>query len=197
MTENEALLIQATMDIVAEKGLDGFSMKQVTNRVGVSEALLYKYFDTKDNLLLQCFMSVNRQISALFKAVKVPKTDDLSELAEFLHALWKKYFCFMVENGNRSLFYYAYRESTYLQKVLMSTNKEVADDMAPFMSIATELIAKFKPNAKVPIDYLWVFLIEGTGGFVKQALSHQYSIKELDVDSIWLLMAGGLRGLVK
>lgn len=197
MSDKKAALLEATIDIVAEKGLDGFSMKQVTSRVGVSEALLYRHFDTKDNLLMQCFMSVNQQISALFRDVKVPKTEELSELAGFLHTLWEKYFCFMVENGNRSLFYYAYRESTYLQKVLMSTNKEVADDMAPFMEIASELIAKFKPNAKIPMDYIWVYLIEGTGGFVKQALSHQYSVKDLDVDSIWLLMAGGLRGLVR
>ena len=44
-------LIDATMRVVAENGLPAFSMKKVTNLAGVSEALIYKHFETKEKLL--------------------------------------------------------------------------------------------------------------------------------------------------
>lgn len=56
MNQTQKNLMNAAMDIIAEVGLDGFSMKQVTNRVGVTTAVVYQYFGTKEALLYQCFL---------------------------------------------------------------------------------------------------------------------------------------------
>lgn len=196
MTETEYALMQSTMDIVAEKGLDGFSMKQVTKRLGYSEALLYKYFDTKDNLLLQCFLFVNRQIADLFADVPLPSKWNILGRVEFTHRQWERYFRFMVQNGNRSLFYYAYRDSNYLQDVLIRNNSEVSGEMNQFMGLVHSVV-EGKLRSGVPADYIWLYLLESTGAFVKQAIRNQVPMDEIDIDSIWLLISGGLKGLLK
>lgn len=196
MVDRKMQMQDAAMDVVAEKGLDGFTMKQIPARIGVSEPLLYKYFDTKDNLLLQCFLTVNRQIADLFVNVQPPEQQDLSTRFEFVRQQWERYFRFMVANGNRSLFYYAYRDSTYLQKVLMKNNPEVAQDMQSFMTMIRS-VAEGQLNTRVPTDYIWLYLLESTGNFVKYIIRNQMPMDEVDVDSIWQLISGGLRGLVK
>lgn len=196
MRERELQMLEATMDIVAEKGLEGFSMKQVSNRIGVSEALLYKYFDTKDNLLYQCFLLVNREIAGLFVGVKTPAAWNIPGRIRFVHQQWERYFRFMVGNGSRSLFYYAYRDSAYLQSILMKNNADVAHDMQPFMQL-THGVVDGKLRSGIPTDYMWLFLLESTGAFVKNAIRDNLPMEEIDVDSIWLLVSSGLKGLLK
>lgn len=195
MQNTDVALMQKTMDIVAEKGLDGFSMKQVTDRLGLSEALLYKYFSTKENLLYQCFMSVNKQIAGLFVGMELPQ-GDIAAVGEFVHRQWEQYFRFMVNNGSRSLFYYAYRESTYLQKVLMCNNAEVAQDMQPFMQIMKGIAGEVGLKAEVSTDYIWLYLLEGTGNFVKYIIRNNMKLEDVDIDGIWKLLSGGLMGLL-
>lgn len=46
-TDRKTEILQVTMQIISESGLDTFSMKKVTERMGVAESLLYKYYPTK------------------------------------------------------------------------------------------------------------------------------------------------------
>lgn len=195
MTETELTLLQAAMDTVAEKGLDGFSMKQVTNRVGLSEALLYKYFVSKENLLLECFLSVNQQIAGLFANVQLPPQENLHVQYQFVYCQWVRYFRFMVENGSRSLFYYAYRDSSNLQNVLIRNNVRVAEEMEPFVML-TKGLRNDQLSISVPEDYIWLFLLESTGAYVKYAIRNQIPMDQIDIDSIWRLISGGLIGLL-
>ena len=60
-------LMNTTYVVVAENGIDTFSMKTVTTRLGVSEGLIYKYFDTREGLLFKSFVAFEKQIAALFE----------------------------------------------------------------------------------------------------------------------------------
>lgn len=197
MTETQLALLDATMDIVAEKGLDGFSMRQVTSRAGKADTSLYNYFGSKENLLYQCFLMVNRQISNLFRDISLPANYTAAQLPAFFRQQWERYFWFMVNNGNRSLFYYAYRESSYLQNVLMRNNKEVASDMEAFMTLIHGMLVNTKLTDKVSPDYVWLYLLEGTGMFVKQAIRLGYTREEINVNGIWLLLTGGMKALIE
>ena len=55
-------LMNTTYVVVAENGIDTFSMKTVTTRLGVSEGLIYKYFDTREGLLFKSFVSFQKEI---------------------------------------------------------------------------------------------------------------------------------------
>ena len=45
-------LILATIDIINDFGIQGFSTKKVTKRIGVSSGTLFKHFKTKNDLLI-------------------------------------------------------------------------------------------------------------------------------------------------
>lgn len=58
-------LLETAIHIVAEEGLGSFSMRKTTEQAGVSEALIYKHYESKENLLRVCFETVSGE-HALF-----------------------------------------------------------------------------------------------------------------------------------
>jgi AcrR family transcriptional regulator len=48
---SEVAILEAARDLLAEKGLQGLSMRTVAQRVGVSATAIYHYFENKDELV--------------------------------------------------------------------------------------------------------------------------------------------------
>ena len=46
-------ILDATEELIAEKGLDGFTISEVARRGSVNRALVYHYFDNRDELVVQ------------------------------------------------------------------------------------------------------------------------------------------------
>jgi TetR/AcrR family transcriptional regulator, fatty acid metabolism regulator protein len=50
--QREQLILQATADVLTEKGYDAMSMEDVASRVGISRAAIYLHFPSKEDLVL-------------------------------------------------------------------------------------------------------------------------------------------------
>ena len=55
VADRRAQIIQATLRLVAEDGIQGATMIRIANIVGVSTAALYRYFDSREAILLAAF----------------------------------------------------------------------------------------------------------------------------------------------
>ena len=71
-------LIQATIDIIIEKGLHSVVIRDVAERAGVTNGLVRHYFESKDNLLRETYREVMQRMtravnSALLKAGDNPR----------------------------------------------------------------------------------------------------------------------------
>ena len=53
--ESRAQLVQAALELFAEKGFENTSVSAIAKRAGVSQGLMYNYFARKDDLLLAIF----------------------------------------------------------------------------------------------------------------------------------------------
>jgi AcrR family transcriptional regulator len=53
--ESRAEIVQAALELFAEKGFDGASVSAIAKRAGISQGLMYNYFAGKDELLLAIF----------------------------------------------------------------------------------------------------------------------------------------------
>jgi len=50
--ERERLILQATSEVLIEKGYDAMSMEEVASRIGISRAAIYLHFPGKEDLVL-------------------------------------------------------------------------------------------------------------------------------------------------
>jgi AcrR family transcriptional regulator len=91
--ERRAQILDAACRVFSEKGFAGASMRDIAREVGVTEGLLYHYFDSKEQLIHATWRerswrdSLERILSV---DDKVPLSTVLKEMAsDFLHTLYK------------------------------------------------------------------------------------------------------------
>ncbi len=66
-------LILATIDVINELGIQGFSTKEVTKRIGVSSGTLFKHFRTKNDLLVAVLSYYSQYDNDIIESIKLKK----------------------------------------------------------------------------------------------------------------------------
>ncbi len=192
----KAELLDAAMRVVAENGLSAFSMKRVTNLIGVSEALIYKHYDTKDNLLYTCFETVNKQIARIFDNMCLPEYSTTADFYNIARNFWMGYFDFLVKNDYRTLFYFEYRNSPYISLVRESGESARGSYFKNFADMAIELIGWLNIDRKVDYECLWTYILDTTGLFAQRVIRGELPDNEITRESAWRLISTGFVGIV-
>ena len=185
-------LMNTTYVVVAENGIDTFSMKTVTTRLGVSEGLIYKYFDTREGLLFKSFVAFEAQISELMKNY-AKETIEGETLEQRRERIWKGYFNFLLENNYKSLFYFEYRWSyryADYRKMANSVNSEYYDSMQEF---AKAILGHPAKSAMDRENVSWV--IENTGFYVKKVLLGDMEKSDEIIHKVYRLIFFGVGAL--
>ena len=185
-------LMNTTYVVVAENGIDTFSMKTVTTRLGVSEGLIYKYFDTREGLLFKSFVAFEAQISELMKNY-AEETIEGETLEQRRERIWKGYFNFLLENNYKSLFYFEYRWSyryADYRKMANSVNSEYYDSMQEFAKAILGHPAKSTMDRE---NVSWV--IENTGFYVKKVLLGDMEKNDEIIHKVYRLIFFGVGAL--
>jgi AcrR family transcriptional regulator len=68
-------MLQATQELALEGGWDGVQMREVANRAGVALGTLYRYFPSKEHLLVSVMLDEVEQLADRL-AIRPPEGDD-------------------------------------------------------------------------------------------------------------------------
>lgn len=188
--------IDATMLIVAEGGLDNFSMKKVTRKIGVSEALIYKYYPTKEILLYSCFESVHKSIARLFHGMRMPIFTTSEEIFGFIRDLWLKYFTFLVRNGYKTIFYFDYRDSVHIRQIKERDEVVRHTYFKDFSDLIHSFNESFHFTQRSDTSVLWTYILDTSGIFAKRTIRGEITDSPEYYEYIWQLMSGGIFGLL-
>lgn len=96
-------IIESTLKICSEKGLVPFSVKQVSRYCSINEALIYRDFSTRENLLHESYKYVIGKHEALFDGINKEEQKDP-------YIIWKTYVKYMVSEPEETLFLMDYME---------------------------------------------------------------------------------------
>lgn len=70
--EKKLAMIASFIEVFSRQGLDGTFMRRLASSAGVSEGLLYRYFEDKDDIIRQCTVhyheQIQKELTALFAA---------------------------------------------------------------------------------------------------------------------------------
>lgn len=185
------------MKIVAESGLDNFSMKKVTDRIGVSEALIYKYFPSKEVLLYTCFESMHKRIAALYNGVKIPAISTAEDVYNFFRALWITYFTFLVDNGYKTVYYFDYRDSPHIRNITERDDEAKQTYFKDFSLLMHAFATRFKLKQEVNSPFLWTYILDTSGVFAKRVIRGELPSDAAAFEQIWQLLSGGILGLIQ
>ncbi len=60
-------IITAAIKAVRQYGMEGVRIQNVSRPAGISAGSLYRYFDSTDQLLTECFTHINKQAAEIFE----------------------------------------------------------------------------------------------------------------------------------
>lgn len=88
--ERKLCILSAVRKIFARKGLEGTTTRELAKEAGVSEALLYKHYPSKDALFKAMLSSCDGEFMGEIKKITSlePSTSTLVALVHFLVATW-------------------------------------------------------------------------------------------------------------
>ena len=198
MTKKE-LLLYCTMKAVAENGLMMVSMQMVTKMANTAEGLIYKHYQTKENLLLQCYLRVYENIKVnLDDVIKTMKIDDEKQIYTFLKNLWCKYFDFFVQNKYQALFLYEYRNSSYMYKAAESGLIDPKNYFKELVEDFYYLDEHFNILHKIDLKSFFMYVTDLTIVFsIRLINNNEYPIKEDTYEMLWNLLWNGESWLIK
>ncbi|MGX9798704.1 TetR/AcrR family transcriptional regulator [Pediococcus acidilactici] len=93
----------AALDLFAKYGYDGTSTAQVAAAAGVSQATIFKYFKTKQDLLKAIIKPVLENFFPVYRDDLLAKLRRYNSLEELVHFLVRDRYRFMVENGDAAM----------------------------------------------------------------------------------------------
>lgn len=189
--------IDVTMLIVAEGGLDNFSMKKVTRKIGVSEALIYKYYPTKEILLYSCFESVHKSVARLFNGMKMPQCTAPEGIYSFIRELWLKYFTFLVHNSYKTIFYFDYRDSAHIRQITERDEEAQHTYFKDFSELIHSVNQSFHFSQRSDTSVLWTYILDTSGIFAKRIIRGEIADTPEYYEYIWQLLFGGILGLLR
>ena len=70
LDDTRTRIISAAMKAVREYGLEGVRIQNVSDLAGISPGALYRHFNSKDQLIEECFTYVDKQAAEIFEHLK-------------------------------------------------------------------------------------------------------------------------------
>ena len=115
---SDEIFIKGTIKTVAAIGIENMRTKHVADCAGFTEATMYRRFPSKEILLRETFLYIDKKVSSILtQSAFIRKPDDTPfELA--IYAIWHKVFRYLIGHKEETIFLIRYRYSSlYTEEV--------------------------------------------------------------------------------
>ena len=82
-TERQAQIVEVAMEIIANKGIQGFTIKNLSKEIDVSEPAIYRHFESKTAILIT-ILNGFKEMSEMMAAMLVNNRDTALNKIEFM-----------------------------------------------------------------------------------------------------------------
>ncbi len=194
LDDTKTRIILATMKAVRQYGLEGVRIQNVSELAGVSPGALYRYFDSKERLIVESFTYVDKQAAAIFDHLKVNPLTMLIDPVGTVKSLWLPYFRFWVAHPDETIFYHRFRDSAFFPKY--DRDRDVTY-FNTFIGMV-QTFKKFFPGLnQINQDLLWLHVLTSTVMYAKYVVEGSLPDSRETEDTIFQLLATGLSGYLK
>ena len=158
MSETSRKIIQGVTELGAENGMYGMTSKAISKKCECSEGVIFKHFNTLDELKKQVYYNIDSEIYQSIKNVSI----DESDIKASVWNIWNKYFDFLLNNPTKTKYYKNFRNSNLY---ISHDHAEDNDHYRTIMSAINEISERFGLYKKISYDVLWFFIIDNSLSF--------------------------------
>lgn len=194
MDDTRTRILSAAMKAVRQYGLEGVRIQNISELAGLSPGALYRYFDSKDQLMLECFTYVDKQAAAIFNSISF---DPLSLCADPMGAvkqLWLPYFRFWTAHPDETVFYHRFRDSTFFPAY---DRVRDASYFKAFVEMVRAFMTTFPDLRRLDQNLLWLHVLTVTVLYAKYVVEGVLPNDEQTEETVFRLLTTGLSGYLK
>ena len=190
----KASIIDMTMKVASEVGLDVMTVNQVAKKAGISEALIFKYFISKDQLLKECYYTVAQQLIDFANQFDILEEFNVTEARDYMHDLWEKSFNYCVELDYRILYFLRFRETKLFLSMEEESREFFREGMMKYLDLFRIMDNMFQMDWEETGRLSMLFGLGISGLFLKRIIAHSIENTQEVRDMIWRLQWYGLSG---
>ena len=136
-------LIDGTIHVIAQNGLDKATTKAISNATGINEVYIYRLFENKEKLFKKAFEYIDNQLLDKcllhIDVMYMGEMDYEAKCRIYFLAMWR----FLVGNKDEILMYVRYYYSPYFKKYSAETHRQ------RFIPLVNKFKHAFKDEAAV------------------------------------------------
>lgn len=194
LDDTKTRIIFATLKAVRRHGLEGVRIQNVSDLAEISPGAIYRYFDSKEHLLVECFTYVDKQAAAVFEQLAFNSSAMLADPLGVVKSLWLPYFRFWTARPDETIFYHRFRDSCSFHKY--DRNRDVT-----YFKTFIEIVRIFKgafPNLeRINQDLLWLHILTSTVMYAKYVVEGILPNTAETENTVFQLLTTGLSGYLK
>lgn len=107
MTNKKEGIIDATIEAFFIRG-EKWSLDDVARTACCSKTLIIQYYGNKEDLLSCCFDNICHDIRISLSEIQFPTENSVNEFREYISAIWRQYFQFLISNPKKAELYIQY-----------------------------------------------------------------------------------------
>ncbi|WP_439646516.1 TetR/AcrR family transcriptional regulator [Paucilactobacillus hokkaidonensis] len=105
MPKGKRSVLLAGLELFAQQGFNGTSTAQIADKAGVSQATIFKYFKTKQDLLLSILQPIIENFFPLYRDDFLDSLSQFKTLQELIHFIVRNRYQFLKDNADAVLIF--------------------------------------------------------------------------------------------
>ena len=191
LDDTKSRILSAAMKAVRQYGLEGVRIQKISELAGLSPGTLYRYFDGKDQLMLECFTYVDKQAAEIFEHLRFDPQALLTDPMGAVRSLWIPYFRFWVARPDETVFYHRFRDSTFFPAY---DRVRDASYFGAFVEMVRSFMLMFPCVREMNQNLLWLHVLTTTVLYAKYVVEGVLPDNEETEETVFQLLATGLSG---
>lgn len=187
-------IILAAARAVRRYGLEGVRIQHVSKLAGISSGAIYRHFEGKDQLLLECFTYVDKQAAEIFEHLRFDPRVVLTDPMGAVKGLWLPYFRFWTSHPDETVFYHRFRDSTFFPKY---DKERDFTYFKTFIGMVDEFKRAFPGLDRINQDLLWLHVLTSTVMYAKYVVEGTLPNNQETEDTVFQLLTTGLSSYLK
>lgn len=182
-------ILRAAMKGVRLYGLEGVRVQNIAELAGLTPGALYRHFDSKDTLMRECFIMIERQVAALFDHLEIDDQEMRENPLGAVKALWLPYFRFWTSHPDETVFYHRFRDSASFPKYVKTWD---GSPFEHFITLVSGFRKAFPGLRRLNPDILWLHLLTGTVTYAKNVVEGTLPNTEATEEAAYRLLTTGI-----
>ncbi len=194
LDDTRTRIMFAAIRAVRQYGLEGMRIQHVSELAELSAGAIYRHFESKDQLLAECFTDVDKQAAAIFERLRFSPQAMLADPMEAIKGLWLPYFRFWTSHPDETVFYHRFRDSAFFPKYDKSRDVTY---FKTFIGMVHAFQKAFPGLIRINQDLLWLHVLTSTVMYAKYVVEGTLPNNRETEDTVFQLLTTGLSGYLK